>query len=129
MPQVSRRRLPKEVLKSLSDSLIFVFKDLTGKEEMEAFLNSLLTETEKLMLAKRIAMAYLLKEKAEEKRIADLLAVTPATVSRMKLWVQIHSRGFEILFGKLEKEKRLKETNEILISLLRYAIRAAGGHP
>lgn len=59
MPQVSRKRLPPEILKSLSDSLVFAFKDIIKGKEMEAFLGSLLTPTEKLMLAKRIAVAYL----------------------------------------------------------------------
>lgn len=127
MPQVSRRRLPGEVLKSVFDSLSFVFKDITNKNEMDAFLGSLLTPTEKLMLGKRIAVAYLLKEGIEEKKIADTLAVTPATVSRLKLWIQTHEQGFQKLFTKLDKEKRLKITQQVLLSLARYALRAAGG--
>lgn len=127
MPQVSRKRLPPKILKSLFDSLSFVFKDLANKEEMDEFLDSLLTKTEKLMLAKRMAVAYLLQKGIEEKQISNTIAVTPATVSRMKLWAQTHPQGFKMLFTKLEKEKRLKITKQLLLQLLSYTIRSAGG--
>lgn len=127
MPHVSKIKLDSKVEKNLIKTLEFVLTKLTKEEEMNGFLLSLLTPTERLMLAKRLAMTILLKEKLPDVRIASALNVTRATISKMELFLETRGRGFDYALSKLQKEKVMQEFREVLKSLASYAVKAAGG--
>lgn len=129
MPQVSKRRLEPQVKKDLNDSFAFLIKEIRSKDEVEMFLNSVLTETERLMLSKRVVAAFLLQHGIEEQKISEMLKLTPATVSRLKLWILTRKKGFDIVFNKLEKERRNSIAKDVLLKLLKYAVSTAGGRP
>ncbi len=129
MPHVSRKKLSPKILDQLIDSLLFVLTDIKDKKEMGEFLNSFLSQTEKVMLAKRLAIVFLLEEKIEETKIADTLNVTQPTVSRMRLWHEAHGAGYQWAITKIRKQKLLEEIKKIALQLAAYAIRAAGGRP
>lgn len=129
MPHVSRKKLSAKVLDQLVDSLLFVLTDIKNKKEMEEFLSSFLSQTEKVMLAKRLAIVFLLEEGIEETKIADILNVTQPTVFRMRLWHEIHGAGYQWAIAKIRKQKLLGEVKKLALQLAAYAIRAAGGRP
>ena len=129
MPHVSRKKLSPKILGQLIDSLLFVLTDIKDKKEMSEFLDSYLSQTEKVMLAKRLAIVFLLEEGIEEVKIADTLNVTQSTVSRMRLWREIHGAGYQWAITKIRKQKLLEEVKKIALQLATYAIRAAGGRP
>lgn len=60
MSQVSRKKLSEKVRIDLVEKLILVFSAIHSKEEMQTFFSALLTDTEKTMLAKRLAMVILI---------------------------------------------------------------------
>lgn len=128
MPHVSRRNLPKKTEIELINSLKIVVRRTTKNGEIEKLISSLLTKTERLMIAKRLAIVVMLKEKVQEQDIADALHVTKETVERLKLLYQLHSEGYEVAIKKLQDEKIYKQFKRALISLARYAGRAAGGY-
>ena len=103
MSQVSKRKLKPEIEKDLFDSFSYVIKELETKNEVDKFLSSALTDTERLMVAKRVVTAYLLKNKVEEKKIGDILKLTPSTITRLKMWINLRKEGFDLMFNKLEK--------------------------
>ncbi len=94
---------------------------------MHDFLLALLTPTERLMLAKRLAIIILIKEGLPESTIANTLHVTRVTVSRMQLFFEARGQGYEIALKKLDEEKALQEIKSLLIKLAAYTVRAAGG--
>lgn len=128
MPHVSRINLPKKTEIELINSLKIIFRRINKNEEIDKFISSLLTKTERLMLAKRLAVVVMLKEGLEESDIAGALHVTRETVERLKLLSQLHSEGYEVAIKKLQDEKIYKQFKKALISLVRYAGRAAGGY-
>lgn len=128
MPHVSRYKLDKKTEEELIKTLRIVFTRINKNEEMVCFFLSLFSETEQLMLAKRLAIIVLLKEKIPESRIADILHVTRITVEKMRLFLETKGEGFKIALRKLEEEKILQEFKKFLIKLTRYSIRAAGGY-
>jgi uncharacterized protein YerC len=79
------------------------------------------------MLAKRLAIAFLLTEQVEETKIAETLHVTQATVSRMKLWLETKGAGYQQAIDKIKKQKTLEELKILALKLVNYSIRAAGG--
>lgn len=128
MPHVSRHKLDKKTQEELVRNLRIVFTKINKDEEMTTFFLSLLSETEQIMLAKRLAVIVLLQENIPESRIADILHITRATVEKLRLFLETRGEGFKIALKKLEEEKRLKEFKELLIKLARYSIRAGGGY-
>ncbi len=96
---------------------------------MEEFLDVFLTKTEKVMLAKRLAIVYLLSEGVEETKIAEILSVTQPTVSRLKLWFETKGSGYKTAINKLNRQKLLEELKLLALEIARRGIRAAGGRP
>lgn len=127
MPHVSKVKLDQKIEKDLIKTLEFVLTKLTKEEEMNRFLLSLLTPTERLMLAKRLAMTVLLKENLPDSHISATLKVTRATITKMQLFLEARGQGYDYALKKLENEEIIREFKGILIKLARYAVRAAGG--
>lgn len=128
MPHISRIKLDKKTENKLIKTLELVFTKITREEEMRGFLLSLLTPTERLMLAKRLAIIILLREGVPESRVATTLHVTRITVSRMQLFLEARGQGYEIALKILKKEKLIQELKTILLKLASYSVRAAGGY-
>ena len=124
MPQVSKREIDPKIKTQIIDSFALLIKDLNNITDTEKFLSSVLSETEKLMIGKRIAAAFLLRHNIESKKIQDILKLTPSTVFRLRLWIQTHQDGFDVIFEKLEKQRRTETAKNILYQILDYAIKA-----
>jgi uncharacterized protein YerC len=128
MPQVSKVKLNKKVEKELLHNFNLVLANIKQEKEMDYFLNSLLTKTERIMLAKRLAIVILLKEGVFQSRIAGVLGVTQATVSRMDIFLDARGAGYEVALKKLEREKAFIEFKKVLMGLVKYTLRASGGY-
>lgn len=127
MTHISRGKLTDDVLRQITDSFLFVLTDIKDQDSMAQFLDSFLSKTEKLMLAKRLALIYLLSEKIEETKISEILKTTLANVSRMKLKLENKNTGYQKALAKIKKQKTLEELKDLALRLTKYSIRAAGG--
>ena len=83
MPHISKKKLDEKILSQLEKHMLSILRDSGSKERVLVF-QELLTKTERIMLAKRIAMLLLLKKKMSLYRISELLGVSPSTVSRFE---------------------------------------------
>lgn len=127
MPHVSRNKLDQKIEKQLTDTLDIVLTNLSKQDEVKGFLLSLLTPTERIMLAKRLTIIILLNEGFSESEIADTLHVTRVTVSRMQLFYEARGEGYAPALKILQNEKIVQELKTAFIKVLRYSVRAAGG--
>lgn len=127
MSHVSKNRLSKRAEDNLIHTLEFVLARLSKEEEIKGFLFSLLSPTEKLMLAKRFAIIILLKENLSDSQISQAVHVTRETVSRVKMLSELKGQGYQAAFAKLQNEKLMQDLKGILLDLTRYSVRAAGG--
>ena len=59
MPHVSRRPVEKDVYFQIVDGFYWLLTDLKSEPEMKVFLNDFFTKTERIMLAKRLAIALM----------------------------------------------------------------------
>lgn len=126
MSHVSENVLAEKTRKQIIDSIEFVMADLS-KNELNVFLHSLLSETERIMLAKRLAIALQTRQGIEQKTIANNFNVTRETVDRIHLSTILKPKGFELAARKLKNEKVKKEIKKVGIGVARYAIKAAAG--
>ena len=85
MPHVSTKKLKKETLNKLYSEFGKAFEKSAKKSEAKFFLGDLLTKTEKIMLAKRFAIIYLLSQGVPNSYIVESLGVSYPTLSRMSL--------------------------------------------
>lgn len=129
MPQVSRNKLEPKEEEELKEVLNLVLASISKRDEMLKFINSLLTDTEKLMLAKRLAMIVLIKEGKSDSDISGALHVTRVTVTKFRYFYEARAReGYDIAINKIENDKFLQGVKRVILALADYSIRAAGGY-
>ena len=126
-PHISRNKLSKTTEIRLIDTLNLILAKVPKAEQIDQFLLALLTPTERIMLAKRIAIIIYLKEGYSDSDISITLHVTRVTVSRLRYFYEARGSGYEVAFRVLENEKIMQEVKTALIKVAGYAIRAAGG--
>jgi len=94
------------------DTLYTAVTSLNSREETKNFLRDLLTESERIMLGRRILIAHmLLKEKSYDDIIKEL-GVGKDTIMRVHYWLNDQSMGYEKVVAELEKimNKRFKSS-------------------
>lgn len=122
MSQVSRRFLKPEISSRLHDLLLETVVACSSKIETAEFLDDLLSPTEKIMLAKRLAIAYLLSKKLPYRTIAQTLKVSISTIGNIALMLKIQGKGFRKAVDKIMKNEKWKlfyqELGDTVIKLI-----------
>ena|SRR3989344_7054142 len=95
--------MPKERIATL-DALYTAVNSLRGREAVKLFLRDLLTESERIMLGRRILIARMLLADTPALNIAHDLRVGTDTVYRVEQWLHDQFPGFENAVRELERE-------------------------
>ncbi len=106
MTQVSRRYLDESILHKLFILFFEAVGNNTAQKEFEDIINDLLSPSEKIMLAKRVAIIYLLLKKKDVITISKTLKVSTSTVSKFKIITE-NSHGIVPRFEKIIKSKKI----------------------
>lgn len=109
MTQISRNPLDKETNQEIQATMWWLLARLNNDSDIKKFLNCLLTKTEKIMLAKRLAIAFLVNRNYNYRDISDALKVSTATVCKIKESIEKTEGEYEIFIKKLEKREELKK--------------------
>lgn len=107
MPQISRFKLNDRVLEKLFDLFFEIVGKKSNKQIFLKIINDLLTPVERVMIAKRIAIFYLLLKGKDYLTICHVLKVSPATVSKFNL-LRENSTGLVPAFNKVLLSDDLK---------------------
>lgn len=86
------------------DTLYTAAGAIRGRTAMKLFLRDLLTESERIMLGRRIIIARLLIAGETQRSIEEQLKVGRDTVWRVQRWLDDQFPGFEHAIAELEKE-------------------------
>ena len=84
MPKVSKNKLDKAAYAFIDSNLVAALSNLVDIKQMANMLDSLFTQTERLMLAKRLAIAVLLERGLSYKRISGMLKVSSVTIGYVR---------------------------------------------
>ncbi|OGI85916.1 hypothetical protein A3A01_00745 [Candidatus Nomurabacteria bacterium RIFCSPLOWO2_01_FULL_39_17] len=114
MPHISSKKLRKEHLQKLYNEFSIALEKSAKKSWARLFLNDFLTRTEKIMLAKRFAVIYLLSKDLPASYISESLYMSPATISRMSLKYGIGKYSSLLKTIKNEEENIWKILEKIL---------------
>lgn len=119
MVNVSRKKIPEKIFKKIFELLYFLLKHSNKKENFIIIINEFFTPKEKILLAKRITIIYLLLKKIEQKNICKILSVSKDTVSKYNLLLQNKNlKIIRLLKNKIFKEKVIYLLDKLLAELL-----------
>ncbi|OGK08312.1 hypothetical protein A2767_04405 [Candidatus Roizmanbacteria bacterium RIFCSPHIGHO2_01_FULL_35_10] len=106
MARISKLRLEEHVLNKLFDLFFEVVGKKSDKDQFQKITRELLSPVERIMVAKRIAIVYLLLKKIDYRIICDVLKVSSATISRYNLLLQ-NSDGLVPAFNNILRNDKL----------------------
>lgn len=108
MTRISRYYLNEELLNKLFNLFFTVVGKKDDIDEFKETVIDLLSPTERIMIAKRVAIIYLLLKKIDHMTISDTLKVSPSTVAKFHLIME-KSQGIVPTFKKLIRNEKFKE--------------------
>lgn len=85
------------------DVLYTAMSGLKSREEIKNFLRDLLTESERVMVGRRIIVAQMLLEEKSYDGIVRELKVGKDTIMRVHRWLEDETEGYEKAIRQLEK--------------------------
>jgi len=118
MAQVSKKFLPKNLETRLYQVFYQSFSRLNNSEMASNFIEDLLTPTENVMLAKRLAIAILISKGWLQESIEETLKVSSATIQSVKRTTRFGGQGFARVVDLLQKEKEWEQMTEDFQTLL-----------
>ena len=112
MAQVSRRYIKPKVGEKIQNLLIDCIQRCNDQKTTVSFIESLLTDTEKTMLAKRIAIVLMILKGVDYEKIDNTLMVSKATIWRVKIWLDAKGSGFRSLLNEVLKHDAEKDSEK-----------------
>ncbi len=83
MTHVSKRKLKKQDFEKIYNQLSRIFSKAKTHKDSEKLFSEFLYPSEKVMLAKRLAIIFMVIEKIPDRKIAELLSVSTSTIGRI----------------------------------------------
>lgn len=103
MPHISSKKLDKFFVEKLFKKFITVLGRAQNKNSLSLVMKELLTNTEKIMLAKRLSIVLMLANNLPQNKIVDILGVSPSTVAKLSLYLEIGKYDTILMISKKEK--------------------------
>lgn len=108
MPQVSKNPIHKDVFFEIRDDFLWVLAQLKSTTEVKEFFYDFFTKTERIMLAKRLAVAMMIYKNYRYDDIRSVLHVSTSTITRVSNWLDRGGDGVKRVLEKLVHEERMQ---------------------
>ena len=119
MTQVSRHFMNPEVEKRVYEVFIESVKNTKTPGEVMDFLNDLLSPSEKIMMAKRVAIAFLLlQDKYTYDQISRTIKVSRGTIAKIHATFALQGKGYKKILGDILKRKDAKSAISELLDIM-----------
>ncbi len=118
--KVKAKNLTKEHKIEILDGLYTAAGSLKGRAVMKLFLRDLLTESERVMLGRRIAIARLLLADKSYEEIQNTLHVGATTIGKVQRWLSDQMPGYEQAIKGMEEEFKKRKRNMAPIGTFAY---------
>ncbi len=110
MKKVERFKSRKELENYLVERFLEIIKKIDSPKEIAIFLSNLLSDKEKNILSRRLAVTALLKEGKTYKEISEILWISPATISAIKKSL-LNSKNYRSNYNLYTNKKAEEEKN------------------
>lgn len=108
MPRVNSKQLSPKQKMDLLNLLWIIVVSLKNKEEVKNFFKDLLSETESIMLARRILIAKKLLEEKSYDEIINELKVGNSTVASVHRWLISGFGGYQKALKRFKTAEKRK---------------------
>jgi uncharacterized protein YerC len=105
MTKVSRLPLRPDVWNRVFDLFVSTLADQTNKKRLSRFIDDFFSPTEKIMFAKRLAMAVLVAKGHDYESIRRILRVSPPTIAKLSLKIQYGGEGLKPVIEDIFKKQ------------------------
>lgn len=109
MAQVSRRLISPVVQKKIQALFLDCVTRCQNQDIAASFIDALLTDTEKIMIAKRVAIALMILKGRTTEEIQDILKVSGQTVWTVRGWLAAKGSGYHALLKDVIERDRDQE--------------------
>ncbi|MCL5746859.1 MAG: YerC/YecD family TrpR-related protein [Patescibacteria group bacterium] len=109
MTQVSKYPISKNIADRIFEVFIKSLIKVKNDKDAEDLADDLFSPEEKIMLAKRLAIAFLLMKNYQYREIRDLLRVSLATIRKVSLCLNYGKDGYKKILGGIAKEEKLED--------------------
>jgi uncharacterized protein YerC len=107
--KIRGRNLTKKERMETLDALYTAASSIRGRDSVKMFLKDLLTESERIMLGRRVLIARKLLAGNTYENIEDTMRVGSDTIRRVERWLNDQLPGYEQAIKGLEKEFSARE--------------------
>lgn len=108
MTRVSKYYVDKLVLEEIDAAFKWLVSKINSDKITNLFIGDFFTDEERLMLAKRLFVGYLIAKGLDYKEIVSFLKVSPATVRQAKEWLRRRTGYREIVKMLFKHQKELE---------------------
>lgn len=109
MTQVSKYPISKDVYERCWEIFTKTLIGIRNSKDADEIVSDLLTPTERIMLTKRLAIAFLLTQGYEYREINKVLHVSFQTVANVNNALRYGSNGYKKVVGRILRDEKLKE--------------------
>lgn len=119
MTRISQFKVDDDILEKIFSLFFEVISKDKDEKEFQNIIHDLLSPAERIMIAKRVAIFYMLMKKLDYYNIAKSLKVSPSTIAKFNL-VKENSRGIISALKKtVRNEKIINFFEELILDLRR----------
>ena len=118
MTQISRRILNKDLENRILELFIKTLAELKNPDDVENFIKDILSPTERIMLAKRLAIAILLSKNYTYENIDNILKVSSPTIMNVSYYLKNGEGGYQKIVDNILKTQKREELMDKIEELL-----------
>lgn len=116
MTQISKRPLSIDTEKRIYEIFTHVLADASSKDDITALLYDFLTPTERVMLPKRLCIAYLLIKGYDQRAISQYLNVSFTTITKVSTALKNDGKGYRTMLARIQKKEAFNALLETIES-------------
>ena len=113
MPQISKRKLHKNIATEINETFWEAISQLRSKSEIQSFLNDLLSPIERQMLSKRLAIACLLSRGYSYQSTQEIIKVSFPTIAKVSITLN-NNLGYKTTINKIAKADTIKGSSHFV---------------
>ncbi len=127
MTQVSKYPISKDIYDRCWEIFTNTLISIRNSKDADEIITDLLTPTERIMLTKRLAIAYLLTQGYEYREINKILHVSFQTVAIVNNALRYGNNGYKKAVGRILRDEKLKNIlNKTAQALIAPATKGMG---
>ena len=127
MTPVSRYKLEPENEAKILEVLLSELSRITNNIELKSLISLLLSESEKIMLAKRMAAYVMIEQNIPDSHISKSLHLTRITVTKLRLNYWLQKEKKDPVIKIIQNPKLVDILKPFFDKFVKYAIRASIG--